>query len=292
MPFRAKLRGQIWGPEPRHAVYAALLVLLLGILLIWPLFQVVAAGFLSSAGHFTTAYLRLVLANPVVLHGLSKATWIAFATTSLSLLLALPLAVLTSRFEFPGRALLSALLLLPMVLPPFVGAIGMRLLLGRFGPLTQVFGPASSRGIDWLGNLRVFGVIGVEALSLYPIVLLNLQAALANIDPVLERAAANLGAARWRVFQRVTFPLVRPGLFAGCTLVFIWSFTELGTPLMFHVFDVTPVQVFNSIVELDSPLPYALVVVMLAGSSALYVLGKVTLGRQNRALASKSASSG
>jgi iron(III) transport system permease protein len=151
---------------------------------------------------------------------------------------------------------------------------------------------AGARGIDWLGTLRVFGVVTVEALALYPIIFLNLRAALANVDPLLERAAANLGATRWVVFRRVTFPLVRPGLFAGCTLVFIWSFTELGTPLMFHVYDVTPVQVFTQILEADNPLPYALVVVMLAASSAFYVFGKVVFGRTHRALGSKSASTG
>jgi iron(III) transport system permease protein len=88
----------------------------------------------------------------------------------------------------------------------------------------------------------------------------------------------------------VTFPLVRPGLFAGCTLVLIWSFTELGTPLMFHVYDVTPVQVFLKLTEINNPLPYALVMVMLTCSSLLYVLGKLTFGRSLRAVASKSAS--
>jgi iron(III) transport system permease protein len=107
---------------------------------------------------------------------------------------------------------------------------------------------------------------------------------------MLERAAANLGATRWQVFWQVTFPLVRPGLFAGCTLALIWSFTELGAPLMFHLYDVTPVQVFIKITEINNPLPYALVLVMLTCSSLLYLLGRLTFGRSQRAVASKAAS--
>lgn len=282
--------ARLLGPNRAHAGAAALLFSVLFLVLIWPLLNVVAVGFMTTDGRFTAEYLRLVLGDPLLLGGLLKSTLIALGTTSVALLLALPLAVLASRYDFPGRALLSSLLLVPMVLPPFVGAIGMRLLLGRFGPLTQIFGDETGRGVDWLGSLRIFGVVAVEALALYPIILLNLQAALANVDPMLERAAANLGASRWQVFWRVTFPLVRPGLFAGCTLVSIWSFTELGTPLMFHVYDVTPVQVFTQITELDNPLAYALVVVMLTCSTALYAVGKLTLGRSNRAVASKSAS--
>jgi iron(III) transport system permease protein len=168
---------------------------------------------------------------------------------------------------------------MPLILPPFVGALGMRLVLARFGPITQLVAPASTVGVDWLGSLRVGGVIVVEALGLYPILLLSLQSALANVDPTLERAAQNLGATRWTTFWRVTLPLVRPGLFAGATLVFIWSFTELGTPLMFQVYEVTPVQVFNQLSELDNPLPHALVVVMLVASGLLYLVGKVFLGK-------------
>jgi iron(III) transport system permease protein len=290
MSWASSLRTRVLGPRPVHALGAALLMGFLIVTLIWPLLNVVIAGFTTSEGRFTSDYLWLVLTDPVLLGGLLNATLIAVATTLVALALALPLAVLSSRYEFTGRALLSTLLLVPMVLPPFVGAIGTRLLLGRFGPLTILFGDAAGTGVDWLGSLRYFGVIAVEALGLYPIILLNLQAALANVDPMLERAASNLGGTRWQVFWHVTVPLVRPGLFAGCTLVLIWSFTELGTPLMFHVYDVTPVQVFIKITEIDNPLPYALVMVMLTCSSLLYIVGKLTLGRSDRAVASKAAS--
>jgi iron(III) transport system permease protein len=284
------LLRRLLGPRPAHAVLASLLVLFLALVLIWPLLNVVAVGFETSDGRFTTKYLELVLTDPVLTRGLLRATLIAVGTTLSALALALPLAIIGNRYDFFGRGLLSSLLLVPMVLPPFVGAIGTRLLLARFGPLTQLFVGADGRGVDWLGSLRLFGVIAIEALALYPIILLNLQAALANVDPMLERAAANLGATRWTVFWRVTFPLVRPGLFAGCTLVLIWSFTELGTPLMFHVYDVTPVQVFTQLSELDNPLAYALVMVMLACSSLLYIVGKLTFGQSSQFVASKAGS--
>lgn len=292
MSWAGKLRRALLGPSTPHGLLAIAVLGFLLVTLIWPLLNVIATGFLTSDGRLTTDYLELVTSDPVLLAGLRNALSIALGTTLVALLLALPLAVLGSRYEFAGRSLLASLLLVPMVLPPFVGALGTRLLLGRFGPLTMLVGDETGRGIDWLGSLRYFGVIAIEALGLYPIILLNLQAALANVDPMLERAAANLGATRWQVFWRITFPLVRPGLFAGCTLVSIWSFTELGTPLMFHVYDVTPVQVFLKINEIDNPLPYALVLVMLACSSLLYLAGKLSLGRSSRAVASKAASQG
>ena len=106
--------------------------------------------------------------------------------------------MMSVRLDFLGKTLVSGLILVPLILPPFVGAIGMRQILGRFGVLTSlaqdvgVVSPGTP--IDWIGAARVFGIILVEALSLYPIMYLNVSAALANLDPAMEQAAANLGA--------------------------------------------------------------------------------------------------
>ncbi len=265
-----------------HWLLAAALFLFFAVFLIWPIVQVVGMAF-ASHGHFTTEYFGLVFRDPVLVQGLLNSLMLAVAVTFLCLVIALPLAVWSVRYEFPGRAVFSGLVLVPLILPPFVGAIGMREILARFGPLTVIastfVGPLPL-GIDWLGKLRFLGVIVVEALGLYPIMLLNIQAALANMDPAMEMAASNMGASRWTVFRKITLPLLRPGLFAGCTLVLIWSFTELGTPLMFDLNTVTPVQVFWQITEVsDNPMPFALVVVMLVASAALYLIGKAVFGR-------------
>jgi iron(III) transport system permease protein len=274
----------------RHWLLAISLYVFFAVLVIWPIAQVCYTGFVTPGGNFTLEYVRLIFASPVLRDGLFNATLVALLVTVLVLLISLPLAILSVRFEFAGRGLLGGLLLVPLVLPPFVGGIGIRFLLSRHGPITQLFGGGGPDGIDWLGGHRLAGIVFVEALHLYPIMLLNLQAALANIDPAMEQAAANIGANRWTILRSITLPLVRPGLFAGCTLVLIWSFTELGTPLIFQFYDITPVQVFKQIVDVsDNPLPYALVVVMLISSALLYVIGKVLLGRGFDAAATKAS---
>ncbi len=262
-----------------HGLLALGLLIFFALFLIWPIAQVCYSGFVRSDGTPTLAYVGLIFQDPVLVAGLLNAVKIAVLVTLFTVLLSLPLAVLSVRYDFPGRGLLGGLLLVPLVLPPFVGAIGMRFVLSRFGPLTQIAG-GGTEGIDWLGQLRFSGIILIEVLHLYPIMLLNLQASLANVDPAMEQAAANLGASRWTIFRKITLPLMRPGLFAGGTLVLIWSFTELGTPLMFDYYTVTPVQIFMKLTEVaDNPLPYALVVVMLGASVLLYAVGKGVLGR-------------
>lgn len=155
-----------------------LLTAILGVLFILPIFLVVRGGFWVD-GQFTFRYLLGVFQNPVYAEGLANSLGIALGTTTLAMLIALPLAWLSHRYDFPGKALLSALVLVPMILPPFVGAIGMTQILGRYGMLNALLG----RSVDWLGQARYYGVVAIQALSLYPIVYLNATAALANVEP-------------------------------------------------------------------------------------------------------------
>src|SRR5205085_752997 len=146
---------------------------------------------------------------------------------------------------------LAGLLLVPLILPPFVGGIGLERFFQRFGTLNLLLikiglvDPA--RPIDWLGGGGFLGVLLMQVLHLYPILYLNLAAAWANVDPTLEDAARNLGAGEIRTFRTVTFPLLLPGYFAGATLVFVWAFTDLGTPLVFNWNKVIPVQIYDQV---------------------------------------------
>ncbi len=275
------------------AVVAAVYAVCLG----WPIFQTVRVGFrgVDSPGHparFTFAYVGAIFADPLLREGLLHSVVIAVSVTAICTAVSVPLALLSRRYDFWGKSAVNGLLLVPLILPPFVGAIGMRQILGRFGVLTALAEHAGVVGphapVFWFGSAQLVGVILLESLSLYPILFLNVSAALANLDPAMEQAAANLGATRWTVFRRVTLPLLRPGLFAGGTIVLIWSFTELGTPLMFDYYRVTPVQIFEQIGQVNAnPVPYALTVVMLLGSAALYGVGKFVLGRGQDAAVTK-----
>jgi len=262
------------------------LTALLGALFFWPVWRVISGGFYVN-GHWTLHYLGVVFRNPIYAEGLRNSGILAAGSTLLAVLLAVPLAWMSHRYRFPGRGLFSALILVPMILPPFVGAIGLMQILGPYGALNALFGLGP---IDWLGHSRVLGVIVLQALALYPIIYLNVAAALANIDPAMEEAAANLGSSGWRTFRRITLPLMLPGLFAGGTLVFIASFTELGTPLMLNYTRCAAVQVYDEIKEINaSPFPYALVSVVLMASVLLYASVRLLLGGRTHAMQAKTA---
>ena len=264
---------------------------------VWPVLQILRGGFVDADGHFTFAYLRAVLGDPIQRGALLNSLLLAATTTGLSLLLALPLAVVSARCAFPGKTALGSLVLVPMILPPFVGAIGIKQIFGQYGACNALLHHlgflAPGATIDWFALHPFSGIAVVQALSLYPIIYLNAVAALANIDPAMEEAAQNLGCTGLRRFRRITLPLIRPGLFAGGTIVFIWSFTELGTPLVFDYDRVTAVQIYYGLKDIGAnPLPFALVAVMLACSVALYALSRILFGRGAHAMMAKASHAG
>ncbi len=264
---------------------------------IWPVLQILKGGFIDADGHFTLAYLTAVLADPIYLGGLRNSLLLACASTTLAMLIALPLAIVSDRFIFPAKGLLGSLVLIPMILPPFVGAIGIKQIFGQYGALNALLHHlhllAPGATIDWFAAHQFWGIALVEALSLYPIIYLNAVAALANIDPAMEEAAQNLGCTGLRRFWKITLPLIRPGLFAGGTIVFIWAFTELGTPLIFDYDRVTSVQIYYGLRDIGAnPFPFALVAVMLFSSVAIYALSKTLFGRTSYAMMAKATQAG
>src|SRR5262249_22471214 len=145
-----------------------------GGLFLYPLGKVIYGGFVSENGQFTLEYLAGVFRNPIYSQGLLNSIGIAIGTTTLVVLIALPLAWISNRYAFPGKGLISGLLLVPMILPPFVGAIGFQQMFGIYGSFNSALGLE----FDWLGEARYWGVIILQALSLYPILYLNVSAAL------------------------------------------------------------------------------------------------------------------
>ena len=274
-----------------YGLYIAILAGLAAFLL-YPIGLTVRGGFASdpaTGSGFTLEHIRMVFADPVLVEGLVNAFAIAVWTTTLSIVVALPLAILSANFKFPGKTLLNACVLVPLILPPFVGAIGAHALLGRAGSLNSLLGTE----FDFFGSARFWGVVIVQALHLYPIIYLNATASLANLDPALDESAENLGAGPIRRFFKITLPLIRPGLFAGATIVFIWAFTELGTPLMFDFTTVTPVQIFYGLKEVEnSAEPYALTVVLLIAAVLLYLVGKGLFGKRGYAMYAKASRAG
>ncbi|WP_018969375.1 ABC transporter permease [Rubritalea marina] len=261
----------------------------------WPVAGVLERAFFTESGEFTIGSTLSVLSNPIYLEGLSNAFLLGVASTLVTFLVALPLAVMSHRWVFPGKRWLTLMVLAPLVLPPFVGAVGVRHILGTEGSLNALLSTiglvSGDNPVDWLGASKFWGIVLMNALHLYPILYMNILSSLSSLDPRMEQAAQNLGASPWTRFKKITLPLCMPGVFAGAAIVFIWSFTELGVPLVFDYTRVTPVQIYDGIKDLQgNPIPYVLVAVMLLVSVLIYFSSRVILGRSQLGHSSKTKS--
>ena len=268
-------------PDAKTWALILLVVALFGLFVFYPIANVFRSALWESTGP-TLHYVANALARGSIRAGFANALLIACLTTLAASLLAVPLAYLGARTAFPGKGLLSAAVLVPMILPPFVGAIGLKQVMGPMGVLNAALAGLGlvdrAHAVDWFRVYPLAGVVALQALHLFPILYLNVVAGLANVDPSAEDAARSVGAGPWRVFWRVTMPLALPATFAGAVLVFIWALTDLGTPLMFNFREVTAVQIFDRVSEPSSPEAGALVVLMLALVVVLYGGARALVG--------------
>jgi molybdate transport system permease protein len=166
------------------------------------------------------------LATPEVATALRLSLLCSLAATALSMIFGLPLAWVQARLVFRGRALLRALTLLPIVLPPVVGGVALLTAFGRRGLLGQWLDAAFGLRLPF----STPGAILAEAFVAMPFFVLAMEGAFAGSDRRLEDAARTLGAGPWRVFWNVTPPLVRPSLLAGAVLCWARALVSSARP--------------------------------------------------------------
>ena len=263
-----------------QALVALLIALFLLTFLIVPVANVVYIAFTDGSGGLTLSHFGAFFGISLMQESFWNSLIVALASVFFASLIALPLAYLTIRFEFRGALLIQTLGVLPLIMPPFVGAVAMQLIFGRSGSLNLLLN-------DWFGfSIPIMegltGVIFVESLHYFPFILLNLTVALNNIDSAMEESAQNLGAHGLRLFRRIVFPLAMPGFVAGASLVFIKVFDDLGTPLVLNVTNMLAPQAYLRItsVGLEDPIGYVISVIMVAFSLlALWMSARVLKGK-------------
>ena len=189
---------------------------------------------------------------------------------AISALLGVPLAWVLARIDIPGRSLLRALTMLPMVLPPVVGGVALLLAFGRNGLVGQWLYKATGYSLPF----TTAGAMLAEAFVAMPFLVLTVEAGLGSADRRLEDAAATLGANRWTTFRRVTIPMVAPSLFAGLALAWARALGEFGATITFAgnfpgTTQTVPLAVY---VALESQPDVAIVLSLLLLALSIVVL--------------------
>lgn len=183
-----------------------------------------------------------------------------------------PLAWVLARHSFPGRAVVRAMITLPMVLPPVVGGIALLYAFGRRG----FAGQALYRVTGWRLVFNTSGAILAEAFVAMPFLVVTAESAFRSMDRRAEEAAATLGAAPAYRFRRVTLPTVAPALAAGAALTWARALGEFGATITFAgnlpgTTQTTPLLVYLDVESGHDATAVALSVVLLAVSMVVLV---------------------
>jgi iron(III) transport system permease protein len=248
--------------------------------LVVPVASVVYTAFSSGAGGFTFGHFASFFQISLMRESFWNSLYVAGLSVVFASLIAIPLAYFTVRYRFRGAAAIQTLGVLPLVMPPFVGAVAMQLLFGRSGSVNLLLNDAFGFRIPFMDGLN--GVIFVESLHYFPFILLNLVVSLQNIDGAMEESAQNLGASGFRLFRRIVFPLAMPGYIAGASLVFVKVFDDLGTPLVLGTTNMLAPQAYLRItsIGLEDPIGYVISVIMILFSvAALWMSARILRGR-------------
>jgi len=212
--------------------------------------------------------------DPAVASAVGTSVVASLASVAVATVFGLPLAYWLARSDARIATVATALVVLPLVLPPVVSGM---LLLTVIGPDTLVGRLAAANGVALTRSL--LGVVLAQTFVASPFVVVTAKAAFEGVDRRLERAARSLGKDRVGTIRSVTLPLAWPGVVAGLTLAFARSMGEFGATMMLAAYPRTmPVQIWVSFTTLglDHALPLAAVLV----ATALGTLGVLhALGR-------------
>ncbi len=244
------------------------LLALLGIFILYPVGRVLWVALSDDQGRLTLLHFGNFFRRPLFREALWNSLLSGVLVVLFGSLIAVPLAYIGARYEFRGKIALQTLSTLPLVIPPFVGAVALQMILGRSGMVNLLLMRWFDASIPFMEGMT--GVVLVQTLHFFPFIMLNTAVSLANIEASLEEAAENMGCHGWRLFRRVTLPLMLPGYIAGSLIAFIRVIDDLGTPLMLNFKNLLAAQAYLRIttIGIDDVDGYVICVVLVVLSLA------------------------
>lgn len=256
----------------------ALPVAFFGVFFAYPVAAIVGRG-LWDGGSWQFGRIGEVLGRPDVLDVLWFTTWQALASTALTLLVALPGAYVTARYDFPGKRLLRAVVTVPFVLPTVVVGTAFLALLGRGGLLDEAWGIRL--------DTTVWAILLAHVFFNYAVVVRTVGGLWAQLDPRQEEAARVLGAGRFAAWRTITLPALAPSLAAAALMVFLFTFTSFGVVQILGGpgFATLEVEIYRQTAQLlDLRTAAVLTLVQFAAVGAVLAVHAWTVRRRESAL--------
>lgn len=254
----------------------------LAVFLVYPTIMLFSSGFFDVDGNFTFDNFKTFFQYEYYYQTLFNSLKIATITTIISVIIGVPMAYLTTRYNIMFKKIINVMIIMSLMSPPFIGAYSWIILLGRNGSITNFF---KGIGINLPTIYGFNGIILVFVLKLFPYIYLYVTGALESIDSSLEEAAENLGMNKIKRMLTVTFPLIVPTIAAGAIMVFMTSLADFGTPMLIgEGYPVLPVLAYNEFVSemAGNPgLASALSIIIVICSTLVLLVQKRYVSKKN-----------
>lgn len=255
--------------------------------ILYPFAQLFIQSFFPKGGAFSLKNYQTFFEKKYYMTGLRHSLTLCCCATVLGVLLGIPMAYVTSRFNVWGKRVINIMVVLSMLSPPFIGAYSWVLLLGRSGFITEAL---RKIGIE-IGSIYGFkGILLVFTLKLFPYVFMYVSSALSTFDSALEEASESLGVHGIQRIFRVTLPVIMPTILSSALMVFMDSLADFGTPLLIgEGYKTLPVMIYEKYLsEVSSNASFAstLSVVIVVCAMAVMGLQKWFISRKNYTMSS------
>ncbi len=265
--------------DPLLLAVILLLLISLVLFIIYPLYKVIVVSFqVNGAFSFKNFTDVMTYSNGYYLKALFNSLWMGAATAVLGTFIAYVFAYSLTRANIRGRKFFNLIATIPIISPPFIGALAVIMLFGRNG-----FVSSTLLGMQ---NANVYGPKGLlfaQVLTFFPVAYITLRGVLESISPTLEDAAMDLGGNRFTIFRKVTLPLSIPGIASSMLVLFVESLADFGNPLVLAgaQFPILSVQAYLEITGMGNfAKGAALAVILLVPSVSAYMLQKYWVSKK------------
>ena len=259
------------------------IVALIGVFIVWPSIAIFIPMFTNDAGEFAPLAFMAVLSQAhivqVILNSIALSIAVGIGCTFFGLVLAIYTTRIAKRSAIIGRIFS----ILPIVTPPFVVGLGVTLMMGRSGYVTELM-------VDWFGLTNtnwLYGFTGIwlaQVLAFTPMAFMILDGAIKTIHPSLEEASYTLRASRWQTFNGVFVPLLKPALANAFLIVIVQSLADFSNPLVLGGnFDVLATQIYFYITgsQLDYQAASTLGAFLLLFSLLVFCIQYMWIGKRS-----------
>jgi len=263
--------------DPLLAIVVLAVLAALMVFIVYPLASVVLTA-LRPEGRWSLGVFREIAASAYMRQAFSNSIMMGVLTAVIGTGIGFLFAFAVTRADVPLKRFLHAIAIIPIVSPPFIGALAIIMLFGNNGFITW--------NLLRIQNFPIYGFRGLmlaQAITFFPVAYLTLRGVLESINPTLEDAAMDLGGSRFKVFTRVTLPLAAPGIASAMLVLFIETLADFGNPLILagSRFPILSVQAYLQITGMyDLPKGAALSMLLLGPSITAWVIQKYWVSRK------------